>query len=322
MTLIEELLSKPQPLHFRGEKSGEPVLLARFELTPDNWLRADEDTACDFALWKEQPNLKVTDERTIQPRYRMQLWVEALDVDVESEQEKDGTPRPHLTPTKEKFPFIIVSEVELLAEIAVEEEKLHVKLEETLNLLIETEKKLERVNQDLSGARVQERDLGAMGARTEEIDQVLEKSLTVTSEVLTDYQRILKELKINRVDAKMVERVEKGIVNPLVEVKDIEFKSASDANANFRKALDDKETELIKRLAEARKNGAEAKKQLRELIVAIQKVIDNMQGLTDVNKLIKMLRAIEEVEQQQADVFKIRKEKAIDELFKGLDKKP
>jgi len=35
-------------------------------------LRADEETACDFALWKEQPNLKVTDERTIQPRYRMQ----------------------------------------------------------------------------------------------------------------------------------------------------------------------------------------------------------------------------------------------------------
>jgi hypothetical protein len=321
MTRIEELLRQPQKLHFRGAP-GEPALLAKFDLVPDNWFRADEDPSCDFALWKEQPNLKVTDERAIQPRYKMLLWVEALDTDVESEQDRDGTPRPHLSTSKDKFPFIIVSEVELLAEIAIEEEKLHIKLEETLNLLIDTEKKLERVNQDLSGARVQARDLGPMSARTEEIDQVLEKGLTVTSEVLTDYQRILKELKTNRVDTKMVERVEKGIVQPLAEVKDVEFDAAAKANANFRKALDDRETDLLPRLATARKAGAEAKKQLRELIDAIRKVIDNMQGLTDVNKLIKMLRAIEETEQSQAEVFRIRKEKAIDDLFKGLDKKP
>src|SRR5207253_3125391 len=92
----------------------------------------DEKDSC-FNI--ESLGLKVTDERQSQPRYRMRLWVVAEDNNVET--------GPGVSPSKEKFTFIIVSENELLVEIAREEEGLHVKLEDTVNKLKDTRSKLE-----------------------------------------------------------------------------------------------------------------------------------------------------------------------------------
>ncbi len=76
----------------------------------------------DLPLWKTNPSLKMTDPSRPQPRYQMQLWLEAVDNDLDSDKTKDGRPQPHLKVSEEKFTFFLVSENELLTEIAKEEE--------------------------------------------------------------------------------------------------------------------------------------------------------------------------------------------------------
>lgn len=310
LTAVRERLPAKQKLPYRS-------LLKDFDLKPDEWFNAHSDpVGSDFPLWTAK--LKAVDERTTQPRYRLQLWVEAIDTDLDSEKNKDGTPRPHLSPSKEKFTFVVVSETELLAEIAKEEEQLHVKLEDVLNKLLETEAKLVQVTLDLSATTVQMTNLGPMSARCEEIDQVLEKSLASTKDVLTDYQRILKELKTNVVDQKMIDRVDKTIVRPLADIESFEFPRAHDGIVNFKKALDASELQLTPRVAAARVAGTQAKEQLRKLIASLNNVMGAMQGLTDINKLITMLRKIEEEEQKQYDLINQIKKKLEDDLLKGI----
>ena len=65
--------------------------------------------------------LKISDPNAIQPRYRMRLWVTATDSNVET--------GPHTGKSKDQFNILIVSENELLSEIAKEEEGLYVKLD-------------------------------------------------------------------------------------------------------------------------------------------------------------------------------------------------
>jgi hypothetical protein len=247
----------------------------------------------------------------------MQLWLEAVDTDLESEREKDGRPRPHLTPSKERYSFLIVSENELLTEIGYEEEKLYLKLEDMLNRLLETQNKLNQVNLDLAAAGVKAENLGPMSARTEEIDQVLEKNQKVTEEVYTDYQRIRLELMTNRVDSRMIDRVEKTIVKPLGEIADFEFPQTRDVNASFRKALDLTDLDLTARLTAARAAGAQDKEQLRTLIGRVNAVLGAMQGVIDINKLIAVLRKIEEEEQKQFDQIKKVKDELELKLLEG-----
>src|SRR5262249_9054003 len=85
--------------------------------------------------------LKVADEKAVQPHYRLRLSVSATDNNIET--------GPGVGQSKEKFTFLIVSENELLAEIAKEEEGLHVKLEEAVNRLKDGKIKLDKVAQEL-----------------------------------------------------------------------------------------------------------------------------------------------------------------------------
>ena len=62
-----------------------------------------------------------------QPRYRLKLWVTAADNNIET--------GPAVASSKERFNLVIVSENELLAEIAKEEESLHLKLEQAVDKL-------------------------------------------------------------------------------------------------------------------------------------------------------------------------------------------
>jgi hypothetical protein len=175
-----------------------------------------------------------------------------------------------------------------------------------------------QVNVDLSATNLVEKNLGPMAARCDDIDGTLDKSLAVTKSALTDYQRILQELKTNLVDARMIDRVDRTIVQPLDRIESQAFPQARIAVSDFKKALEATETPLAERIAAARKEGARAKEEMRKLIAALNNVMSAMQGLTDVNKLIKMLRQIEEEEQRQYDLINQVKKKLEDELLKGI----
>jgi len=311
---VKELLARKQKLPYRN-------LLRDLTLTPDTWSQAESDPLnCDFAVWPLR--LTAVGDREIQPRYKMQLWLEAVDTDLDSEAERDGTPRPHVSPSKDKFTFLIVSEPELLTEIAKEEEELRVKLEEMFNLLLESEAKLIRETVDLASAATKPENLGPMSARLEGLDQVLDKQQQKTKEVFTDYKRILEELRINRVDQKIFNQVNKTIVSPLGEIADFEFARTHDTLVNFRKSLEegrnmDNAAAFPGGLSAARTAGAQAREQVRVLKDAVFKVLESMQKLTDINKLIKMLRTIEDQEQSQYDLIKRIKDKIEEDLIKG-----
>jgi hypothetical protein len=306
------------------EKLGEPqrppfhVLSRAFRMSPDVWDRPEEEPGYDFPLWKV--NLKAP-EGTARGRYKMQLWVEAVDTDVDSEKARDGTPQPHVSPSKEKFTFVIVSETELLNEIGKEEEALHADLQKVLDRLLEAEAKLHQVTLDLTSSSLKPENLGPMSVRTDDIDQnALDKGQAGTREVALRYLRVLKEMRINRVDPSRVEKVDKDIASPLAEIAEFEFPRTHDALMAFRKALDDASLPLQARVQAARNEGESAKKQVRVLIGRLEQVLSSMKSLITLNELIRNLQQIEEDELRQADMIaQIRRRLEENILDRALD---
>jgi hypothetical protein len=240
----------------------------------------------------------------------MQLWLETIDTDLDSEKTKDGKPWPHLKVSDEKFTFFLVSENELLTEIAKEEEKLYGDLDGTYQKLMENKAKLDQVNIDLSSASLKPTELGNPSARTDQINEVLEKSQNLAREVYSAYARILKEMKTNQVNQKFITQVDKNIVDPLDKVDRV-YDTARDSISAFRKALDSKD------IPESRKAGAAAKEQLGALTLAIEKILASMQKMTTINELIAKIAAIEKSEQEQYETIdKINKEK-LEKLLEG-----
>jgi hypothetical protein len=292
-------------------------LLKVFKIQPDEWEHADDEPGYDFPLWKT--NLKAP-EGTTQNRYRMQLWVEAVDTDVDSDREKDGSPKPHVGPSKEKFTFIVVSETELLAEIGKDEEKLFDELQKVVNDLAESETRLVQTTLDLNSSSIKEQDLGPMSVRTEQADRVLEKGQVDSKAVADRYTELLKELKINRVDEKMIDRVQNQIVVPLADIADVEFQRTRDAVMAYRTALDNGALPIAERKTAALVEGAKARAELRQLIVSLQQVLGSMKGLIEINELVKQLREIEETERRQAEWFTMMRNKLENDLLEGADR--
>jgi hypothetical protein len=295
-------LASPKALPFRR-------LLNHFSIKPDDWTQPEFDPLdSDLPLWKTNPNLKMTDPSRPQPRYQMQLWLEVVDNDLDSEKTEDGRPRPHLKTSEERYTFFLVSENELLTEIAKEEEQLYVKLDERYQGLLDMQNKLTQINLDLTNSALKVNELGAMSARTDQIQEMLEKAQNTAREVYSDYARILREMKANQISERFLDRVEKTIVDPLKAI-DSNFEDARDVLDNFRKALDGKEIEP------SRKIGGTAKEQMLALTRALEKILASMQKMTDLNALIKILADIEKSEGAQYETIKKLYEDRINDLF-------
>ncbi len=306
-TVLEEL-TKPKKLPYLQ-------LLKHFSLKADDWTQPELDPLdSDLPLWKTNPNLKMTDPSRPQPRYQMQLWLEAIDNDLDSEKDKNGKPKPHLKVSDEKFTIFLVSENELLTEIAKEEEQLYGKMEERFQTLLDMQNKLAQVNLDLSSSALKVEEMGAMSARMDQVLEVLDKAQATTREVHIDYKRILLEMKANRVSHRFLERVEKTIVDPLKAV-DRNFEETRDAVANFRKALDNKELAAPQRVQESKGAGKTAKEQMLALIQALEKIRESMQKMSSINEVIELLVKIERTESEQYERLNNEYKKMVDDIF-------
>jgi hypothetical protein len=271
--------------------------------------------------------LLVTDEKQIQPRYRMRLWMVATDNNVET--------GPSASESKEKFTVLIVSENELLVEIGKEEETLHLKLEEAVTNLRNGRTKLEQIEKEQLPTSKKPAELTPMAVRTEEILEALGKCRDVCNEVLVDYRRILKELQVNDVHPKIIEKVEQKIIEPLDGALNQEFVRTDAALNEFRTALDDLRKTLdeqkIANLTPAQieqldKQVKAAKQQLDLLLERLQGVLDNMGDITTLNELIKQLLYIEEQERKTEKKLGTRKvelqEKIFNQALEGTDSTP
>ncbi|HTU23335.1 MAG TPA: hypothetical protein VMG10_35195 [Gemmataceae bacterium] len=299
---VREELARAKELPYRQ-------LLRHFSLKADDWTQPELDPlASDLPLWKTNPGLKQTDPSRPQPRYQMQLWLEAVDNDLDSEKTKDGRPQPHVKVSEERYTFFLVSENELLTEIAKEEEQLHAKLDERYQGLLDTQNKLAQVNLDLSSSALKPEELGAMSARNDQVLEMLEKGQNTAREIHVDYSRILREMQANQVSQRILDRVAKTIVDPLKRI-DRNFEDTRTAVTNFRKALDSKEIEA------SRAAGKDAKEEMLALTRALEKILASMQKMTDLNTLIAILVAIEKNETAQYETIKKLYEDEVDKLF-------
>jgi hypothetical protein len=261
-----------------------------------------------FDLRDRLPDLKVKNEGQIQPRYRLRLTVTATDNNIET--------GPGVGPNKEPpFTVFVVGELELLVEIAKEEQNLHFKLEDTVTRLRDARLRLEKLAEELPA--LPDAQMPTMAIRAQEVQETTGKARDVVQEVLTDYARLLREMELNRVMPKLVERVKGDIVFPLEGAIRQEFVQAEEAQDGYRKTLE-----------AGRKPDAAATKRTQEsldqLIEKLARVMDAMGEVTTINKLISKLREIEKG--QEEDIARILKKmqdeqrKKIEDVLDKLDK--
>ncbi len=248
--------------------------------------------------------LKINDEKAVQPQYRMHLWVIATDNNIET------GPRTGLS--KEKFTFLIVSENELLAEIAKEEEGLHLKLEEALNRLKDSQIKLDKITKEMPELKKEE--FSPMVRRAEEIEEAANKSWDTSREVLADYRRILKELRANQVQTGMISKVSDKICEPLDIAINSDFVQSDEAMRDFHKKLEAATSDA--KAAEA------AKQRLQQVITRLSDVLSAMGDVTTINKLITALVQIEKREREEYDRLKDLLRKKEEDLLGPLDTPP
>jgi hypothetical protein len=291
-TLLERLEQEPPHRTVVDRK-----MLRDFPVDPD-------DDEAKFNV--ESLNLKVTDEKANQPHYRLRLWLLATDTNLET--------GPRVGQSKEKFTFIVVSENELLAEIGKEEEGLHLKMEDAINRLKDGRVKLERVRKELPALKTEE--FSPMATQLGRIEENLGKSWDAAREVYGDYKRILKELRANRVQAGMINKVNDKIVEPLDAAINLDFVRTDEALREFQKTLDAKKMDT--QAADL------ARAELDKLIDRLDGVLNAMSDVMTIVALIRRLSEIDTAEQKEIERLKEWIRKLEEDLFNSASepKKP
>lgn len=327
---IQEMVGQKKPESYRE-------LLKEFALIPDPWESPTDPVRGDFSVGGL--DLTVKSEREVQPHYLMQLWLEAGDTDLQTLKDSQGRPIPKVTPSVNRYPFVIVSENELISEIARDEEGLRAKLKQLVDqpdnlwtdpALIHLEAELVKEHLDLVSSDVKAEYLAGMSNRIGETHKVLLKGRTFTYDVVEEYKRLLREMQINVVNAQYISKVKDTIVDPLSEIEQELFPDTAAAVNRFRQnvaAAKDLTGDAFTRAVEsARESGVDARTKMRELKAAFDNVLQAMQKLTDINKLVEQLRMIEENERQQLNIIKTihsdLEKKLLDELLKGAGTLP
>jgi hypothetical protein len=295
--VLRDLAAKDVPLsrlqELLEQLPGQP-LLREYNLDPDF-----------ESFGVDRLGLLVKDDRDIQPHYRLRLWVTATDNNIET--------GPRTGQSKEKFTLLVVSENELLAEIAKEEETLHTKLEEAVNRLKDAKIKLDKVAQELPDLKPEE--FSPMARRAEELDETISKSWDVSREVNTDYLRILKELKTNRVQAGIIAKVNDKICEPLDAAINGDFPPADESMRELQKKLDAKTNDPAAL--------ALAREQLDKVINRLNGVLDAMADVATINKIIEALVKIKKAEEEEYErLKKLLREKEEDLLNQAGAEEP
>ncbi|HZT83402.1 MAG TPA: hypothetical protein VFA26_24440 [Gemmataceae bacterium] len=303
--------------------SRELYKLHKFEVDePDTWFDLDPMIAAQRHPGRARlPVSLLAREGEPQHRWRMQLWVEATDNNIlAGDASRDPISGRQRGRSKDTFTFLIVSEEELLAEVAREEENLHVKLDDVLRRLDEGEKRISGDRLALGSPQFKDDQYGAIADRIQGVRDAVEKAQADTATVYADYQRILRELKANRIQTRgMIEKVEKHIVENLRIAVEKEFGEAGTAIQEFRDALEARQANAAAKKAAADKAGAKAQAELNKLRKRLEEVAQHMESLTNINQLIKMLAAIQEEQIRQSLILEGVKKSLVDKILEGLE---
>jgi hypothetical protein len=288
----------------QGKPEGKP--LVKHEIRPDFQQRDGRLEWNGFDLQRHLPGLKVTG--VSQPRYRLRLRLAATDNNVET--------GPGVTESKETFTFVIVPEDELLGAIAKEEADLHDKLKgQALGKLEVFRSRLALVSSYLKAPDFKSSDYNPQAELTLQIADGISTAALTSREVREDYVRILRELEVNRVEREKSPNKVKNIIDLLNKALDDEFPLAEEAMRELQQAFAkaEKDPEAAKRVSDLL---SKAQARLDDLVAQLNRVIDAMGQLKQLNDRIKELREI--VAAQRDNVARLRYlQKLLEDLLFG-----
>ena len=321
---IKELLGQSQKLPFRQlvrDFDVKPDVISPFR--DDKPFGVQEDRlACDFPLWKMMPQ-SLEDNH---PYYRMDLWMEATDGDADEQMGRNGAPIPHLSKSKETFSFLIVPESVLLMKIGEDEGKQYASLNKRFQELQEKAQALDVGVRNLNRPNLQVKDLLAP-VRTEQSNETIENCMATTREVYSNYPRIVREEQLNVVQPKKIVESQTRIVVPLGKIlegtpgaadakyRDGNFPAVLEANANFRKALDDKSKPDKDRIDASRGAGKELNRRITLLMANLNEVLEVMRGQEGLDSLIQRVSTIADGVHNLEITAKAIKERLEDSFF-------
>lgn len=268
------------------------------------------------------PLLKTIDPaKEPQKRYKLLLQVAATDNNIES--------GPNTTYSKAPVTFLIVSENELLSQILIQEEELRARLERAVGKLREGKTVLdEQISKLNDPGKIDQ--ISLIGIRVDEIRKAVQDSATTAREVYADYNRILQELKINRMKQEKIQNIEEKIVDQLAIITDpnegnyadteealggLWQKLENDIQAMKSKGTSQAEQNRVQHLNEAR----DANTRLELLIRRMDEVLEAMSGELSWGEIVREATELERLQRTVARAFAKAYEDETKKLLELLD---
>jgi hypothetical protein len=319
----------------QGKSVGEipATSLEKALLEPAKMLPAWEFSLRDeagFDVKRQLPKLKVANpQKQGQLHYMLKVSVIATDnnVNVKSDNSfQDELGRifwGSSTRSKTPFQFLVVTENELLSQIAIEEEALFERLDSTLEKLKNAKTIADEQTAKLAANTTKDEEIGLLAIRLDEVRKAVIDAGGATREIFSAYSNILNELKVNRVKQDRIDKVNNDIVWPLsqaVDPKDGNFvKTDSLYQTAYTDADDDAQanrglTNRAKHLDALRNAG----KEMDALMDRIRGVVNAMnEGVVEA-KLIEGLVIMERSERKAAEILNAMKLQAELDVIKSI----
>ena len=268
-----------------------------------------------FDMKRDLPRLKALDPRKeAQFHYLVKISLEAIDNNVET--------GPGAGRNKSPFTFLVVSENELLGQIALEEEVLRDRLDKAAFKLRNAKTTIDEqvVKLTMTGS-----DYTLVSLRVDDIRKTLLDTGTAAREVHADYRRILRELEVNRVKRTKTDDVREKIVYPLGEIVDPNLGNFATSEASMDKlytGLDEDAT--LKRGEQNRpthiENAKGAAQQIDRLLQRLNEVLIAMDAGVVESKLLDLIVNIERGVRQDAEITRRLHNRKVEDLLEGLTK--
>ncbi|MCI0681278.1 MAG: hypothetical protein L0Y71_04170 [Gemmataceae bacterium] len=282
----------------------------------EHYLKEEDGFDLRLHLERLKPQDTIKEQQKL---YFLRLSIAAADNNIET--------GPATSRTKAPFFFLVIAENDLLAQVALEEEVLGERLDKILQKLAEAQTS---VNEQISKLQ-QGGDLSLIAIRADDIRKTVLDTASVAREIQTDYVRILKELKVNRVRLGKIQEVEFKIVFPLDEVLSPwderrnpdggQYPKAEDATWKFHQVIEeDLAAKRTPNLDAHLGNAQLARQQLQDLWDRLNAIsIALTQGVTDartLENLVLIERNQTELTKRFDDFHKRKVQELLDELTK------
>ncbi|WP_149108949.1 mitotic spindle assembly checkpoint protein MAD1 [Limnoglobus roseus] len=272
LAVLNQKLTVPQP-----PDDPQTVRELRFQ-------NQDEDV---FNLKAAIPALLEKDASKIQARYRIEMNLLATDTNYET--------GPKVGQSVEPIRLLVISEAELLVEIAKDEEVQIARLDDVLKKLREAQTKLSQTAVRLRDLAPPPDILVSAGVRAQDLGQDISKARELTTAIQMEYRRLEKEARFNGIDQTQ-KRIENEILRDLNQILETAFPLTEETHKNFLTAL------LENRRPEESLIGKD-QSDLQSLISQVQALRDKLGEAISLSKIRGELERLVTQQQQSGKIL-------------------